>query len=192
MVQAVNNYPTYSRAYSSYLAMKRRCTDPSDISYCRYGARGIKVCDRWLESFENFLADMGERPEGFDLDRINNEGHYDPGNCRWISHKQNARNRSNNRLLTYQGITRTLAEWAEVTGLGVALQGRIRNGWSVEDALTRPLRPRAEWTEEEIAILRANYHGKGALRRCQALFRGRSRISIAQMASKIGLTRCDT
>lgn len=184
----MSRYPTYSSAYSSYLAMKRRCTDPGDISYCRYGARGIRVCERWLESFENFLADMGERPKGFDLDRINNDGNYEPGNCRWISHKQNARNRSNNRLLTHQGVTRTLAEWAEVTGLGVALQGRIRNGWSVEDALTKPLRPRSEWTPDEIAILRANYCGKGALRHCQQLFPQRSRLSIAHMASKLGLT----
>ena len=185
----MNVFPTRSNAYPSYLAMKRRCTDPGDISYCRYGGRGITVCERWLESFDNFLSDMGERPEGFDLDRINNDGNYEPSNCRWISHKQNARNRSNNRLLNYQGMTKSLAEWAEVTGLGVALQGRIRSGWTIEDALTKPLRPRSEWSESEIEILRTNYQGKGLLRKCMSLLPGRSRNSIAHMASELGITR---
>lgn len=78
--------------YISWRAMVQRCTDPRTIGWKNYGGRGIKVCDRW-RSFENFLKDMGNRPQGTWIDRINNEGNYEPGNCRWVTPKSQAQNR---------------------------------------------------------------------------------------------------
>lgn len=130
--------------YTVWQQMKRRCANPKVAHFERYGGRGIKVCSRWLESFENFLADMGERPDGTTLDRVNNDGHYEPANCRWVARKTNSRNRSDNRLLTFNGQTKTLAEWVESTGHSLAtLQGRVHMGWTDEQTLTTPSRSRA-------------------------------------------------
>ena len=78
--------------YGSWRSMRERCQNSNATHYAYYGGRGVTVCERW-ESFENFLADMGPRPEGLSLDRINNEGNYEPGNCRWATRKQQAHNR---------------------------------------------------------------------------------------------------
>ena len=82
-----------TKAYKVWSAMKARCNNPKTTHYYRYGGRGIKVCDRWEVSFENFIKDMGEPPRGLTLDRIDNDGNYEPGNCRWVSHKENCNNR---------------------------------------------------------------------------------------------------
>lgn len=135
-----NRNPTYI----VWRTMKDRCLNPNSENFARYGGRGIKVCESWMV-FANFLADMGERPPGMTLDRFpNNDGDYEPSNCRWTTRKANSRNRCDNRLVTFKGETKTLAEWAESTGLGTpTLQGRVRMRWSVEDMLTRPRRAHA-------------------------------------------------
>ena len=127
----------YPREYLSWRSMRSRCNDPRNASYEDYGARGITVCGRWAR-FSNFLTDVGRAPECTTIDRINNDGNYEPGNCRWATATQQHRNRRNNTLLTFRGETLTQIEWAERTGIGYGtISQRRRWGWSVEDALTR-------------------------------------------------------
>jgi hypothetical protein len=122
--------------------MRARTRYARGRSFADYGARGIRVCARW-ESFSNFLADMGSRPSSrHSLERIDNDGHYEPGNCKWATLAEQARNRRNNRRLTYAGETLTLVDWSERTNITKAtIWERLRRGWSVERALTTPVRP---------------------------------------------------
>jgi hypothetical protein len=123
--------------------MIRRCHDPRHRNYKDYGGRGIAVCNRWRKSFDAFLEDMGRRPPGLCLDRIDNLRGYEPGNVRWVTHKANNRNRRNNRLLTHDGLTLTVIEWSERTGIAeMTLHARLFKGWDVARALTAPVRPR--------------------------------------------------
>lgn len=110
---------TGSPLYASYKAMKKRCHDKNDADYCRYGARGIEVCEEWRNSFSAFLRDMGERPEGKELDRIDNSKGYFKENCRWVTHKTNCRNRKTNKIIVYNGVSKNITEWAEETGIKV-------------------------------------------------------------------------
>lgn len=89
---------TGSATYSAWSAMKRRCLGKASTGFHRYGGRGIRICERWRDSFENFLADMGERPEGHTLDRIDVNGNYEPGNCRWATRREQNRNTRQTRL----------------------------------------------------------------------------------------------
>lgn len=106
----------YSRTQIYYVwqAMIRRCHNEKNPSFPRYGGKGIKVCEEWRSSFMNFLKDVGNRPDGLTLDRINSAGDYEPNNVRWATYKQQARNTSRNHLHTIDGVTRCLAEWCEV------------------------------------------------------------------------------
>ena len=116
--------------------MKQRCNYEAGIAYEAYGAKGIKVCDRWMESFENFLEDMGERPKGMTLDRIDSSGDYEPGNCRWATKKQQDRNRKSTILVTRDGVTKCVKDWCDELGLNVdQVYGRIRWGQTPEEAL---------------------------------------------------------
>lgn len=131
--------PTY-RSWSSMLGRVRGTGSTRD----RKAYATVTVCDRW-NSFENFLSDMGERPDGTSLDRKDNDGNYEPGNCRWATRKEQSRNRRSSRVLEFGGTTRTIAEWAEVVGLNYrTLLARIRKGWSAKRALSEPPVPRAE------------------------------------------------
>lgn len=110
-----------TRIYGVYGNMKDRCNNPNSDHYHRYGGRGIKVCDRWQGDggFENFYADMGPRPSSLHtLDRINNDGNYEPGNCRWATIDIQANNRNSNVSITLNGETKTIAQWSKVTGIG--------------------------------------------------------------------------
>jgi hypothetical protein len=128
-----------------YYSMLHRCYKPQNKVYAEYGGRGIKVCDRWRESFEAFVSDMGPRPEGMTLDRYPDvNGNYEPENCRWATPKEQANNRRNNVYLDAFGERLTVAEWSAKTGIGVAvLRARIKYGWSAERLLSEPIAQRA-------------------------------------------------
>jgi hypothetical protein len=129
-----------SPTYSSYTAMLSRCCCPTCTAYPEYGGKGVTVCDRWRNSFLAFLSDMGERPLGTSLDRIDNEGHYDPWNCRWSTYKAQARNRRCVRMVTAEGRTMCLVEWAEFKGISLeTIRARLRYGWSAEKAVSFPV-----------------------------------------------------
>jgi len=130
-----------SPVYSTWQHMKTRCYNPRDKHYASYGGRGISVCSRWLESFENFYEDMGDPPEGMTLDREANDGNYCKENCRWATKSQQQRNRRNTHLLIYRGETKCLADWAEEMGIHAeTLRSRLNLGWSIEKAFTTPVR----------------------------------------------------
>lgn len=116
--------------YSVWGAMKNRCFNPGTDRYCDYGGRGITVCDRWANSFENFLSDMGDRPTGkHTIERKDTNGNYEPNNCVWATRSEQANNKRNNRQITIDGVTKTLAQWAEVSGVTESgIRGRLKRG----------------------------------------------------------------
>ncbi len=126
-----------TKTYRCWEGMIARCCNPAKTNYSRYGGRGIAVCDRWRQSFQAFMDDMGPKPTGTTIERIDNDGHYEPGNCRWATHTEQQRNLRTNRLLTHKGHTACVAEWADHIGLNAnTLRARLRLGWSTERALT--------------------------------------------------------
>jgi hypothetical protein len=113
-----------------------------NTAYKHYGGRGITVCERW-QTFENFLADMGKRPLGKSLERVNNDGNYEKSNCRWASHKEQMRNRRTTKMIEWNGRTQSLVDWSDEIGISASvIHGRIRRGWEIEAALTSPQRIR--------------------------------------------------
>lgn len=127
---------TQSRAYHSWVGLKERCLNRNNPKYELYGGRGIKVCERWLNSFENFFQDMGHPPDGFSLDRIDVNGDYRPENCRWANNVTQSNNRRTNKMVPYGERQVTLAEYERLTGLSQdALHLRLKRGWSMTDAL---------------------------------------------------------
>lgn len=132
--------------YDIWRNMIARCYDPNSTSYGSYGGRGITVCSRWLVGLPNkkphklFTLDMGPRPsENHSLERINNEDNYYPANCKWATQQEQCRNRRSNRMLTHDGQTRCMSEWAELLGVSKGfIHRRLANGWTIEAALTHP------------------------------------------------------
>jgi hypothetical protein len=131
-----------SPEYRTWMGMKARCGNPNDKRFADYGGRGIRVCDRWLESFEAFLADMGPRPSSrHTIDRIDVDGGYEPGNCRWVAAAAQARNKRTNRIEEYRGVRASVAELCERFGADVRrVYWRIERGWTIADAIERPPR----------------------------------------------------
>jgi hypothetical protein len=119
--------------------MVQRCINPNNKKWADYGGRGILVCERW-RTFENFYADMGDRPDGMSLDRIDNDEGYSPGNVRWATATEQARNQRSNVMISFDGVTQTLRAWADQLGIHYStLKGRHQRGEAVSD-LFRPVK----------------------------------------------------
>lgn len=129
-----------TKEYEAYYAMRQRCYNPKNIDYYNYGERGIGVCERWRNSFSNFLEDMGKCPKGYTLDRLDNDLDYSPDNCRWADRKTQGVNRRTTRTVTHLGVETTYLELAEKHGITMpALNYRLSTGMSLEEALAKPV-----------------------------------------------------
>ena len=130
-----------STEYKAWQAIKNRCLNPDDARYKWYGARGITICDRWKDSFENFLLDVGRRPsKQYSIDRIDNNKGYEPSNVRWASAKEQARNQTQTRLYIIEGTTKSLGEWCEQYKMpyDTVIQRIDKFDWPIYEALTEP------------------------------------------------------
>lgn len=123
--------------HTAWFGIKTRCYNKNYKYYDNYGGRGIKVCDRWLESFENFFEDMGRRPKGHTIERIDNDGNYEPSNCRWATNEEQSRNKSTSINIKIKGTKKNIAEWCRDNNIpyGTAYN-RIRSGWEPVRAVT--------------------------------------------------------
>lgn len=130
----------HTSTYITWCQMKARCNSPTSTSYGNYGAKGITVCDRWRTSFQNFLADMGEKPDStYSIERIDNAKGYFPENCRWATSSEQNRNYGRNVFIAYAGREQCLTDWASELGIGRAtLRYRLKAGWTVDDAFNLP------------------------------------------------------
>lgn len=128
------------RARQSYYGMRRRCLNPKDPGFANYGGRGITICSRWLKSFQLFYEDMGARPKGKWLGRIDNNGNYEPRNCRWETPTQQLNNTRRNIMVRHNGSRVTMAECAKTSRMNYgAFYHRLRRGWSVKKASSTPV-----------------------------------------------------
>ena len=127
-----------SKEYNTYAAMLSRCYNPNNKKYVDYGGRGILVCSKWLQSFENFYADMGSKPTPeYTIDRVDNDAGYSPENCRWATQSEQCRNRRSNRMIEYKGELKTLIDWSETVEIEwKVLDDRLRRKWPIERAFT--------------------------------------------------------
>lgn len=128
-----------SREYAAWSSMKKRCYNEKLHNYMAYGGRGITVCERWINSFENFFSDMGARPSAeHSIDRIDCDGNYCPDNCRWATLEEQANNMTTNRIISYNGMSKTMSEWAKEIGVSCnCLYLRLdKCGMTIERALT--------------------------------------------------------
>jgi len=136
-----------SSEYVSWQRMIQRCQNLGYGNYYNYGGRGINVCKKWKNSFVSFLEDMKEKPfKNAQLDRINSDGDYEPGNCRWVSCKENSRNRRNNLVIEWNDQKKTLSEWSEVLNINKnTLRDRIYSTkWTLEEAMSTPTLKKGE------------------------------------------------
>lgn len=141
-----------SPTYQSWNRMKDRVLNPNHVAYARYGGRGIKICERWLV-FEEFLADMGERPTGLSLERRDNNGNYNKQNCYWATARQQGRNRRDNIVLTFHGVSLSACEWAERFYLPrTVVYARIKSGWAIDKVLLTPVDLRFSHKRKQNAI----------------------------------------
>lgn len=133
-----------TKEYMTWSAIKQRCYNPKSAAYDRYGGRDIAMSDRWIYSYVNFLHDVGRAPSPYhSIERIDNNGNYEPGNVRWATHREQQRNKSTNKFITFREETMIIADWAAKIGIDASLLARrLSRGWSIEKALTQPLATR--------------------------------------------------
>lgn len=133
---AIKHGASTTRAYSTWHSMRQRCENPNSRHFHRYGGRGIEVCARW-KIFDNFLADMGQPPNGLTIERIDNNLGYSPDNCRWASRKQQQNNRNVNRFVTWKGKTQTASQWSDELGIPAnTIHQRLDRGLPAEEVLS--------------------------------------------------------
>lgn len=128
--------------YSVWNGIKTRCSNVNHVTYRDYGGKGISVCQQWNDSFDIFLADMGPRPEGYSIDRIDSRGNYEPGNCRWATRQEQNNNRRTNRLVEFRGDKMSLGDARKLSGSNISsghILGRLARGWILERALSEPV-----------------------------------------------------
>ena len=131
-----------TRLYHIWQGMKQRCFWPKSPIYKYYGGRGITVCDEWKNDFLSFAewSKISGYSDSLTLDRIDTDGNYEPNNCRWSTYKEQERNKRNNRLIEFRGETKTMTDWCETFGFRTdTVWRRLKRGWSIEEALTKPL-----------------------------------------------------
>lgn len=136
-----------TKLYYVYKTMRNRCYNKQVNSYKNYGGRGIAVCDEWKDDFQAFYkwAMSHGYKEGLQIDRINNDGNYEPNNCRWVTRKRNCNNRRSNINITYNGMTKTATEWAEYLGVNKkAFCSRVRRKWNIDRLFNQPYRSKYE------------------------------------------------
>ena len=151
-IDKIKHHKTSTRIYHIWANLKQRCFYKNSISYKRYGMRGITVCQEWKDDFQAFYdwAIKNGYNDTLSLDRIDNNGNYEPLNCRWATRKQQARNTRRNRNITINGETHCLAEWAEINCISLSqIEGRLRNGWTYEKAITTPIRKKMRGNKNE-------------------------------------------
>lgn len=129
-----------TREYRIWIAIRDRCGNPKNKAWASYGGRGIRVSDEWMESFETFIADVGRRPNGYWLERIDNNRGYSKENCEWATPKKQQNNKRTNRILTVDGVSKTLMEWSDETGLPwTTIRARLDTyGFDAKSAVTMP------------------------------------------------------
>ena len=150
-----------TRLHHIWKSMKQRCFDSNCINYKKYGAKGISICEEWknFEYFANWSIANGYS-DGLTIDRIDASGNYEPSNCRWVSYKVQANNRSSNRYIEMNGISHTLAEWSDITGIKLStIHARLKRGWNPEKTLTiEPIVGRNQFNNEK-GVVKVKHYG---------------------------------
>jgi DNA-binding XRE family transcriptional regulator len=169
--------------YNAWWNMIARCGNPNNVMYHRYGARGISVCQRWLDDYENFFHDVGKRPSSrYSLERKNKDGNYEPGNVKWATRREQSRNTCRNVMLEINGVTKCLSDWSISSPVSfAAIEVRLKNGWCSEDAVFLPKHSKGRRTAEEFNMMVPSQEF--------ARMRIEMKMSQAALAKSIGVQR---